>query len=299
MKKMFGILAIGLLTMSVSSVALADEVSFKAQVPIPGINVDGPISGNTLGSYVLQIYTFSVYAGGIVATITIMMAGFVWLMAAGNIGQVDKAQAMIKGALTGYGLLLMSWLLLNAINPNLVRFKSLDIMPVDNIELNNESYAVFDGECPAQSDERMKQFPEGYIFKPAESKYCPSLNAGQVCCYLDVSVSGCALYESTPESSTTFKYYLDDRVDNSCGSVPAGFKCYCKRPNEDSKRCWYKLKDDRSQGSFAQCVDSSSIAEGVNPDPDSYTQSIVSDLDKSCTEIVIEDANKNGRRICP
>lgn len=301
----FGTVAImlGALVAPFAFAAEPSTIKFTPQISIPGTDIQAGqtinIDGSTIGRYIIALYTFGVYAAGIVATVTLMAAGFVWLTAGGNNSQVEQAKTMVRGALTGYVLLLVSWVLLNTINPNLTEFRSLDIQEVTKITLVNSSYAVFDGQCPRQSDDLMRQFPEGYIFKPTSSSFCPSILDGQVCCYLDVSESGCGLYASQPETTPEFRFYLDDRANNRCGVVNDNLKCYCKRPNEDAKRCWYKLKDDRSQGSFAQCVDSSSIAEGVNPDPNSYTQSVVSDSNKSCLEIITEDVVNNGRRICP
>jgi hypothetical protein len=113
-----------------------ENICFTPQITIPGTDIKAgqtiKIGGDTIGKYLLALYTFGIYAAGIVATIVIMAGGFVWLMAGGNTSQVEQARTMIKGAITGYVLLLLSWVLLNTINPNLTRFESLYIEPVAN-----------------------------------------------------------------------------------------------------------------------------------------------------------------------
>lgn len=137
------LIVIGIIILSgvVAPLAFAAEssITFVPQISIPGTNIQAGqtinIDGTTIGRYIIALYTFGVYAAGIVATVMLMAAGFVWLMAGGNSSQVEQAKTMIRGALTGYVLLLVSWVLLNTINPNLTEFRNLDINPVQPIEL--------------------------------------------------------------------------------------------------------------------------------------------------------------------
>lgn len=137
----FGTIAImlGALVAPFAFAAEPSTIKFTPQISIPGTDIQAGqtinIDGSTIGRYIIALYTFGVYAAGIVATVTLMAAGFVWLMAGGNSSQVEQAKTMIRGALTGYVLLLVSWVLLNTINPNLTEFRSLDIEPVKPVAL--------------------------------------------------------------------------------------------------------------------------------------------------------------------
>lgn len=130
-----------------------DNICFTPQISIPGTDIVAGqpirVQGDTIGRYIVAIYTFGVYAGGIVATIVLMAGGFVWLLAGGNTSQVEQARTMITGAVTGYVLLLLSWVLLNTINPNLTQFKPLDIDPVNNIAVLEEK--IFSACCKCSS----------------------------------------------------------------------------------------------------------------------------------------------------
>lgn len=120
----------------------SENTCFTPTITIPGTEIEAGkailIDGNTIGRYILALYKFGVYAGGIVATLVIMAAGVVWLLAGGNTGQADQARGMIKGAIAGYALLLLSWVLLNTINPNLTRFTPLDIAVTPYIPIEEQ-----------------------------------------------------------------------------------------------------------------------------------------------------------------
>lgn len=88
-----------------------------------------------IGEYISQFYVFAVGVTSILAVVVIMIAGFVWTMAGGNTSQVENAKGYIKGAVTGLILMLGSYTFLYTINPNLVRFDSLRLPVVKNIEL--------------------------------------------------------------------------------------------------------------------------------------------------------------------
>ncbi|MFA5954780.1 MAG: hypothetical protein WC817_04555 [Patescibacteria group bacterium] len=112
-------------------------VSLKLQVGLPGFgnaNSTVNIANDTIGKYILSVYTFSVYAAGVLAGIILAVGGFLWLTSAGNTTQIERAKSYINGALSGYVLLLVSWVLLNTINPALVTFKPLDqIMNIGHV----------------------------------------------------------------------------------------------------------------------------------------------------------------------
>jgi|GEM_PF-1605448 len=157
---------IGGVFFSYSSVLAAD---FKPSVTIPGFFEAGqpyPIKGDTLGTYIKAIYTFSVYAGSILAAVMILMAGYSWLTAGGNVNQIGQAKKMLGGALGGFVLLLTSWVLLNTINPDLVQFKPFNIQPI----INGTSSAIEDTQpClnyPNDSPPRPTQL---YSYEPKDA----------------------------------------------------------------------------------------------------------------------------------
>lgn len=128
-----------------------NTIDFTPGISIPGSNFQAgtkiEINTKTIGEYIKAIYTFSIYAGSIVAVVVLMIGGFIWLTAAGNVTQVGQAKTYIGGAISGIVLLLLSWTLLQTINPALVQFKPLSINATNNIPIHNESPVGFDSRC--------------------------------------------------------------------------------------------------------------------------------------------------------
>lgn len=114
-------------------------IPFVPQISIPGTQfvggVEMTVDCKSLGTYISSLYTFSVYLASIISAVILMVGGFLWLTAGGNVNQVGTAKSYIAGALSGFVLLLLSWVLLNTINPNLVRFRPLNIAPISRVEL--------------------------------------------------------------------------------------------------------------------------------------------------------------------
>ncbi|OGL85647.1 hypothetical protein A3I40_00045 [Candidatus Uhrbacteria bacterium RIFCSPLOWO2_02_FULL_48_12] len=126
----------------------AGPIKFKPAVQIPGFNVPAEgidITPTTVGEYIKAIYTFSVYAGSILAVVVLMIGGFMWLTSGGNVSQVGQARTYIGGAIAGFVLLLLSWTLLQMVNPRLVEFRSLVINSVENIPLPTSGCCVCEG----------------------------------------------------------------------------------------------------------------------------------------------------------
>lgn len=84
------------------------------------------ISGSTIGEFINEIYKYALGVVGILATVVMMIGGFIWITAGGNAGRVSDAKNWIFGAITGLVLTMCSWLILNTINPDLVVFKPIN-----------------------------------------------------------------------------------------------------------------------------------------------------------------------------
>jgi hypothetical protein len=117
----------------------SDGVSFVPQVTIPGsiFQKDSPTeieeSTRTMGVYIKAIYNYLLLIVGIVAAIVLMTGGILWLTAGGNTERIGQAQKLITGSLTGLVLMLVSYILLVTINPNLVDFKIAEIKKLDTM----------------------------------------------------------------------------------------------------------------------------------------------------------------------
>lgn len=119
----FGIVAlVGAFTLGASS-ALAQTAAppIKLQIPIPGLNGQFTTQVKDFGEYFLAFYIFFVGVIGILATVMAMYGGYKWITAGGNASRIAQAKESISGAVIGVVLALTSFLLLNTINPALVR----------------------------------------------------------------------------------------------------------------------------------------------------------------------------------
>lgn len=115
------------------SVLAADEDDQYAKVPSVTLEVPFGNSGSSvqgLAGYIQLFYEFVVYIIAIAAVIMLMFGGFKWATAAGNSSMVASAKNTITNALIGLVLALTSFLLLYAINPNLVSLEKLNIPKV-------------------------------------------------------------------------------------------------------------------------------------------------------------------------
>jgi hypothetical protein len=103
-----------------ASAALLDTKSITVQVAIPG---QENTSFTDFGQYMRAIFSFILGAVGILATVVIMFAGFLWMTARGNAEQVGRAKGYMSGAVLGVVLALGSYFILYIINPKLVEMQ--------------------------------------------------------------------------------------------------------------------------------------------------------------------------------
>lgn len=107
-----------------------NPILFKPQVGIPGSNFksEGSFSmteGSTsyIGQYISAFYKYAQRIVGIVAVIVLMIGGIIWLTSGGNPSKIGQAKDLMTGSIVGMTLLLGSWILLNTVNPDLIKFK--------------------------------------------------------------------------------------------------------------------------------------------------------------------------------
>lgn len=112
------------------------EIKMTFQVPIPGFSDQTiTIDSNSIGNYIKNIYTYLIGSVGIIATVILMYAGFLWITAMGNPGQITEAKAWITSAMTGMVIALASYVILYWVNPDLLNFKPIaptDITPTQS-----------------------------------------------------------------------------------------------------------------------------------------------------------------------
>ncbi len=107
-----------------NAVLLAEKAAGQERyVPlenIPGLTSNQPVSFST---YLTAIYKVGIILAAVLAVLMIVIGGIQYMSAAGNVGSVESAKETIWQAILGLLLVLGSYLILSAINPDLLKME--------------------------------------------------------------------------------------------------------------------------------------------------------------------------------
>ncbi len=154
--------------------------------PIPGLEFLN-IGAGTLGELVASLYNWGIGIVGIAALIGIIIGGGYYLTAGGNTTMTSQGKRWISNSLFGLGLALISYLLLNTINPALVNPNQARI-PLITGQLNNNTNTTPPlppgpqapgGPCVGGSTDITKQCANGATCYTAAAPLCTLAGAGQ------------------------------------------------------------------------------------------------------------------------
>ncbi|MBI4919810.1 hypothetical protein HY838_00710 [Candidatus Azambacteria bacterium] len=98
------------------------QAQVRLETGLPGVPVIP--AGQELPSYINYLFIFGLGLITFFALGFMTIGGVMYILAAGNIAKVEDAKDMIKQALLGLGLMLVSYLLLRTINPDLVNLRN-------------------------------------------------------------------------------------------------------------------------------------------------------------------------------
>lgn len=117
---------------------------YKLETGLPGIS-EVP-KGTELPSYIRYLFIFGLSLVAFLALGQMMLGGIHYILAAGNVADKIAAKDTIQQALLGLGLLLVSYLLLRTINPDLVNLKNPNLTPTQfqSSDTPDESHLVPD-----------------------------------------------------------------------------------------------------------------------------------------------------------
>lgn len=99
----------------------------RLETGLPNIPSNQIPAGQELPSYINYLFIFGLGLITFFALGFMTIGGVMYILAAGNVAKVEDAKDMIKQALLGLGLMLVSYLLLRTINPDLVNLKNPSI----------------------------------------------------------------------------------------------------------------------------------------------------------------------------
>jgi hypothetical protein len=232
----------------------ADALKFDPQIPIPGMQtgqidvgseVGGVMTSDLLAKYIKAFYNYGLAVTGILATIVLMGAGVLWLTSAGNESKVTQAKDLIAGSITGVIILFSAWMLLNTVNPELLKLRSISLQYFPKeirgcCQYGSGAEMTTDLKCTKGSG-------TFYSDKELNNGKCE----GEICCIHDNTsfpqLSRC--FAAYPASCSQFiKYYNGKIVQSKCSEIA---ECQNKLLNcngaVDGKR---PIDDDRTDSPF-------------------------------------------------
>lgn len=102
-------------------IAVAAEAQYRLSAPIPGLE---KVEGATpFFSYLEQLIPFLLGATAILAMVVITIGGVEYVISGGNETRRSDAKSRIWHAIGGLTLAAISWIILNTINPDLVKLR--------------------------------------------------------------------------------------------------------------------------------------------------------------------------------
>src|SRR3989344_7845324 len=142
----------------VISYAYAQEsLKFDPQVTIPytefeagreaipvGTYEGGYFTATLLPKYVAAIFKFGVWISITLAIFMMMLGGFIWTTAGGAQERVTSAKSYISHAITGLVLALLSYGILEGINPELLRLGAFKIKTASKVTLGAPWHCCID-----------------------------------------------------------------------------------------------------------------------------------------------------------
>lgn len=234
--------AIFILSVPLSAMAakvdLEDTLNFTPQVTIPDSEFqkgtpipvdslkDGKIYTDLLPRYIGSFYNYGLAIVGILATIILMGAGLIWLTSGGDSGKISKAKNLISGSIVGLIILLISWTILNTINPKLVNLQPIAVNKLVAKEANNH----YD-DCCCKSNLGTGELSDCKWAKDLEASGV-TINSNYPCGSLDlgyIRVSSADQYKCEKTNTTTAPY-----IPNSSDLFSGG--CEGKK---DKEACTY------------------------------------------------------------
>ena len=109
--------------------AVSATAQVKLETGLPNIPGGQLPVGQELPSYINYLFIFGLGLIAFLALAQMMIGGIQYILAAGNVADKIAAKDTIQQALLGLGLLLVSYLLLYTINPDLVNLRTPNLAP--------------------------------------------------------------------------------------------------------------------------------------------------------------------------
>ncbi len=118
----------------VPAVAFAQDAAAPQAPPVDlAVTVGNLIHVQTIGQYIVGVYTYGLGIAATLAMVMVVVGGFQYMVARGNPSAIGAAKSRITNAVIGLILALGSYALLNTINPQLVRLREISVPPISAV----------------------------------------------------------------------------------------------------------------------------------------------------------------------
>jgi hypothetical protein len=112
----------------------AENINVELKVPLPfvrmGCESDGAPAVCNLSDYIKGVYRLLLGAGALFAVVMIIIAGYQWMISGGSSDRIGSAKKRIFGASMGLILMLLAYIVLNAVSSRLVELRLPHIKPI-------------------------------------------------------------------------------------------------------------------------------------------------------------------------
>ena len=147
-----------------AAAADATPIQFQPQIQIPGLSTElanysqetGEMSSNLLARYIQAMYNYGLAIAGILAAIIMMAGGVIWLTSGGDSGKISQAKELITGSIAGIVILFSSWMILNTINPDLLKLNTIKTIAINKSTLKDSDDGIIDDKKNIPADAKIK-----------------------------------------------------------------------------------------------------------------------------------------------
>lgn len=118
-----------ILLLAISYTLYAAKAQVRLETGLPNIPGGQLPARDELPAYIKYLFLFGLGSISFLALAQMIIGGIMYILAAGNATKVEDAKDTIFQALLGVGILIVSYLLLRTINPDLVNLRNPNIIP--------------------------------------------------------------------------------------------------------------------------------------------------------------------------
>jgi len=204
------------------------------------IKIGGRDYFSSMGDFLQYLYKYAVIVAGILAVVVILFAGVEWVTSAGSPEKTGSAKKRIGGALMGLFLALLSYTVLNLINPYLVNMRPPQAWMIN-------AKALIPKDCDGLT-QKLALAP-----KTSDGKLVASKDVGKITYSVDSKQAVCGE-----------QYYVQNGGAITCTGSFCGEKLVCLNQGGGAAPCQPGALGGRISGSTGMIICPGDIVEPIN-----------------------------------